>query len=132
MLDVTFYRDGRDRVSGVSARGHADFADHGEDIVCAAVSAILQAARLGLEAHIGPKLEAQMRSGALKLRWPAALRDLESVRAIVTTAELAIERIALRYPAHVRLQHRRVARVMGGGACERVTNLADRRRRQDV
>jgi uncharacterized protein len=132
MLEVTFYRDGLDRVSGVSARGHADFAEHGEDIVCAAVSAILQAARLGLDAHIGPKLEARMRSGALRLRWPAGLRDLESLRAIVTTAELAIERIALRYPAYVRVQHRRVPRVMGGGASGRVTNLADRRRRHDV
>ena len=132
MLEVTFYRDARDRVSGFSARGHADFADHGEDIVCAAVSAILQAARLGLEAYVGAQLEARMRSGALKLRWPAAHRDQESVRAIVTTAELAIERIALRYPAHVRLQHRRVAGVMRGDASGRVTNLADRRRGHDV
>ena len=51
MLEVTFYRDDRDRVSGFLARGHADYEEHGKDIVCAAVSAVLQAARLGLSAH---------------------------------------------------------------------------------
>ena len=132
MLEVTFHRDGRERLSGLSARGHADFADHGSDVVCAAVSAILQSVRLGLEAYVGADLEAHQRSGTLKLKWPAALRDLESVRAIVTTAELTIEQIALRYPAHVRFVRRQTARPMGGKASGRVTSLADRRRRHDV
>ena len=48
MLEVTFARNDRNRCCGISARGHADFAVHGKDVVCAAVSAILQAARLGL------------------------------------------------------------------------------------
>lgn len=34
--------------NSILVEGHANYADHGEDIVCAAVSAILYTAQLGL------------------------------------------------------------------------------------
>jgi uncharacterized protein YsxB (DUF464 family) len=132
VLQVTFYRDGRDRVARISARGHAGFADYGNDVVCAAVSAILQAARLGIEAYLGSEVEAGQRSGRLELAWPEPARANESVRAIVTTAELAIEEIARQYPNHVRLRRHGIARRMKRRSPGRVTTLADRRRRYDV
>ena len=103
MLEVTFFRDGHGQFRALSARGHTDFAEHGEDIVCAAVSAILQAARLGLERYAGNAPAAAQAPGAMDLGWSAADAGLESVRAIVATAEMAIEEIARRYPEHVRL-----------------------------
>jgi uncharacterized protein len=102
MLEVTFYRDESDRLCGLRARGHADFADHGRDIVCAAVSAILQAAHLGLREHARASVEARQEPGELDLRLRGNQRDLESVRAILRTAELAVEQIASRFPKHVR------------------------------
>ncbi len=101
MLEVTFYRDGRDRLSRFCACGHAEFAEHGEDIVCAAVSAILQAARLGLEAHARIACEVEQHAGNLDLRIPEAARADAAVQAIVATAELSVEQIARQYPAHV-------------------------------
>ena len=103
MLQVTFFRDGGDQFRALTARGHADFAEHGEDIVCAAVSAILQAARIGLERHAGIVLAATQNPGNMELGWSSADAELESVRAIVATAEMAIEEIARLYPEHVRL-----------------------------
>ena len=101
MLDVIFYRDGRNRLSSVFARGHAEFAVDADDLVCAAVSAILQTARLGLEEYASIELEAQQRSGDFRIRWPEERRDDESVRAIVGSAELAVAQIARQYPEHV-------------------------------
>ena len=103
MLLVTFTKDSRNRLSSVFAEGHALAGDHGEDVVCAAVSAIVQAARLGLEAYAGIELDVHQESGDFSMRWPEANRDDEAVRAIVTTAELSIEQIARQYPEHVRL-----------------------------
>ena len=101
MLSVIFYRDSRNRLSSVFARGHAGWADAGDDIVCAAASAILQAAQLGLADHAKTKLEVGQRAGELRLRWPEADRDDAAVAAIVRTAELAIESLAKQYPEHV-------------------------------
>ncbi|HZY96080.1 MAG TPA: ribosomal-processing cysteine protease Prp [Candidatus Cybelea sp.] len=111
MLEVTFYRDSHGRVAGLRACGHADFAARGEDIVCAAASAILQAARLGLTEYAGANITPRQNPGELELTWSERDRDLESVRAIAATAELAIEQIAQRYPAHVRLRRVDVRRV---------------------
>lgn len=104
MLEVTFYRDALKRRSAILAQGHAESARHGEDLVCAAVSAILQAARLGLEEHARLKLRVVQRPGSLRLTWPARARSDAAVAAILATAELSIARIAKQYPKHVRFR----------------------------
>jgi uncharacterized protein YsxB (DUF464 family) len=103
MLEVSFLRDDRGRLAAVRAFGHADFAVAGEDVVCAGVSAILQAARLGLEQHAKIPLEARQQSGELEMTWPASVRDDPAAVAIVETAELAVRQIAEQFPQHVRI-----------------------------
>jgi uncharacterized protein len=101
MLEVTFFRDSRQRLSSIFARGHAEFADHGEDLVCAAVSAILQSARLGLEQHERVDLGAAQKSGLFHIHVPAEARDREGVVAILATAHLSIRQLAAQFPDHV-------------------------------
>ena len=38
MTHLTFYRDDNDKFTGFECKGHAGFAEAGEDIVCAAIS----------------------------------------------------------------------------------------------
>ncbi len=99
---MTFRRDSRNRLSSVFADGHAGWAAHGEDVACAAVSAILQAAWVGLTDHAHVAIDGEREGGRLAMRWPKAERDRDDVRAIVATAELAIGQIAQQYPKHVR------------------------------
>jgi uncharacterized protein YsxB (DUF464 family) len=101
LLEVTFYRDGHHRFAGISAHGHVDFAEHGQDIVCAAVSGILQAVRLGLEHYAGGALTAFQQSGEFDVTLDDGGRDLESIQAIITTAQLAVTQVARRFPEHV-------------------------------
>jgi uncharacterized protein YsxB (DUF464 family) len=106
MVEVTFYRDGRERLSRFFASGHVEIPQSSSDeysLVCAAVSAVLQAARAGLEEHAKIDTAAQMRAGHLDVRVPENVRDDASVVAIVHTAEIAIEQIARQYPQHVRV-----------------------------
>ena len=41
MIDVLFYTDLDKVVTGFQMKGHAEYADYGQDIVCAAVSALV-------------------------------------------------------------------------------------------
>ena len=109
MLEVPFHRDARKRLASIQADGHAEAASYGKDVICAAASAILQAARLGLEEHCRLDVEADQRSGHFRLAWPAKARGDAAVQAIVATAELSIAAIAKQYPSHVRIR-RRLAR----------------------
>ena len=110
MLEVIFRRDSLDRLSSVFATGHVEIPATTSDefsLVCAAVSAILQAARLGLEAHVKLPLDVSQRSGDLAMRWPHRSREDERVGAIMETARLALEQIARQYPQHVRVSEER-------------------------
>lgn len=107
MLEVIFRRDSRERLSSVFASGHVEIAETSSDefsLVCAAVSGILQAARLGLEAHVKLPLDVEQRSGNLAMRWPSRAREDERVAAIMETARLAVAQIASQYPQHVRVK----------------------------
>jgi uncharacterized protein YsxB (DUF464 family) len=102
VLEVRFRRDSRDRLSSVVSTGHAGHGEPGEDVACAAVSALLQAAWVGLTdvAHVA--VSGHRRTGDLLMRWPEDVRDRDDVRAIVATAELAIEQIAKQYRGAIR------------------------------
>jgi hypothetical protein len=101
VVTVTFRRDSRNRLSSVFAEGHAGWAEHGRDLACAAVSAILQAAWVGLTDHAHVEVSGERSPARLAMRWPESERGRESVEAIVATAELAIGQIARQYPGNV-------------------------------
>jgi hypothetical protein len=107
MVEVELHEDSRGRLSSFVAEGHAGWAEHGSDVVCAAVSTLLQGAWLGLTEVACVTVEGSRSSGRLSLSWPAEAREREDVRAIVATAALAIERIAAQFPEHVRAVRRR-------------------------
>lgn len=103
MVEVHVHRDSRDRLSSLFARGHSGWAESGDDIVCAAVSAVLQAAWLGLTEVAKIDVRATREGGRLELEWPEETRDDPAVAAIVATAALSVERIAAQYPDHIRV-----------------------------
>ena len=102
MVTVRFRRDSRQRLSSVFSSGHAEQGAYGEDVACAAVSALLQAAWGGLTDVAGVAVAGRRRSGDLEMRWPEEARERTDVVAIVRTAELAIEQIAKQQPQAVR------------------------------
>ena len=109
MVEVRIRQDSRHRLSSFSVKGHADYAKGGTDVVCAAVSAVLQAAWLGLEEVAKVEITATRRRGRLELAWPESVRSDPRVDAIVTTAARSVERIAGQFPTHVRVLHEEVS-----------------------
>lgn len=110
MLAIDFYEDGRARPSSFHARGHVEIPESSSDeysLVCAAASAILQAARLGLAEHLNLALIVEQKPGHLDVSWPALAREDERLNAVVQTARLALEQIARQYPAHLCVTIRR-------------------------
>ena len=104
MLTIRFIKDSRKRLSSIFAKGHADAAIAGDDLVCAAASTIIQTAELGLSSYakvIGP-VERDKAAGRMSIVVGTEFRDRPDVRAILGTAELAIEALAKQYPANVR------------------------------
>lgn len=79
---------------GVECSGHCDYADAGEDIVCASLSSIVQTAVLGIMSIVGVNIgyEVDEKEGYLKAILPKQLTSEQSHDAdvILKTAYLGV------------------------------------------
>ena len=92
---------------GVTARGHADYAPHGQDIVCAAVSVLLDTYAAAARRY---QAEYQLRQAPgrmdilIRTLPPKHRRELDAVRAAVLAG---LERVAMAYPGRIYLDDER-------------------------
>lgn len=83
---------------GFTVEGHAGFADYGQDIVCAGVSAIAQAALYGLQDILGDAVRSRMREGYLEVLVPQDRAIEQGPRAVLRTLELGLTAVHRSYP----------------------------------
>ena len=106
MVDVVIFRNKDGHMIRFSVTGHADMAPRGEDIVCAGISALTQAAVIGLEKYVGSRLEVKVESGELTMKL-LNVPDLQT-NAILETMLFGLSEIAQNYPKSVHIrEHRR-------------------------
>lgn len=97
MLEVCRYDD------GFIISGHADYAEHGKDIVCAAVSTLLQTFIASVEELTGDELKTEITAGYGAVEY----RNLsEHAQILVDSFFIGIRKIADEYPQHVKLTRR--------------------------
>jgi uncharacterized protein YsxB (DUF464 family) len=106
MIKIDIFRTPAKLISGFSVSGHANTAPHGQDIVCAAVSALTQTAVLGLEGYLQHSIILEIAHGKLEVE----LKDLPNqlTEAILATMLLGLLEIEKINPQSVRIsEHRR-------------------------
>lgn len=91
---------------GFRARGHTGYADHGEDIVCAAVSALTQTAVLGLEETLAIAAEVAIEDGQLSCFLPKFLdqEKWEHGQILLDTVFRGLKAIADEYGQFVKVE----------------------------
>ena len=91
-------------LTGIESKGHSGFARSGRDIVCAAVSAIMQAMILGLEdiAQVhGLNVEADERVPLMRVTWPSS--EQERISLLTETTASSLKQIARENPKYVKI-----------------------------
>lgn len=100
MFVVTASRDTHDRICRLSARGHSGFAEEGSDIVCAAVSTLMQSLHVGLSDVL--KIDVTQRSDPkipeMTIEWDASN---DSGQQLARTILLSLKAVANSYPEYV-------------------------------
>ena len=108
MTTVAFFADEEGRLLGFEARGHTGYAHAGEDIVCAAVSALTQSALYGLrEVAKIPVMFEQEDDGAtliVMFRPEADAEDRAKGQILLRTLSGSLQAIAADYPRNVRIR----------------------------
>lgn len=108
MVRIEFRKNAAGDIVGVLAHGHAGWAQKGTDIVCAAVSATLQAMWLGLERVARIPVGSDVDPGHMELTWSSENAQLISVDMIVRTAATYLLELHCQYPAHVLIDRERI------------------------
>ncbi|MGM0507761.1 MAG: ribosomal-processing cysteine protease Prp [Fusobacteriota bacterium] len=93
--------------------GHAGYAVKGEDIVCAAVSAVIQHTAYGILEYLNLKPELQMRDGFLYLDLSGVnISDKErELNALLETLRITLKEIEKEHPNHMKLIEKEVTDV---------------------
>lgn len=105
MIEVQVRRDEKGDFLSFQATGHADYAPHGEDIVCAAVSALVQTTVLGLAHHVGIKPEIKVKAGYLRCNIPEnAAKKKAEVRLLLEVMLTGLREIKKEYPKYLELK----------------------------
>ncbi len=107
MTNVKFFKKNNNFVGFVS-EGHACYAKHGKDIVCAAVSTAIQSAAIGVVNVVGisATLDRNDSIGFFRLELPSDITDVDmkNSQIILKTLFLTIENLAQGYPKNIKLE----------------------------
>ena len=105
MIQAVFYRDAQDIFRGFRISGHAGYGEYGQDIVCAAVSALALTAVNSIEAFCSDRFTAQERDGDLDFRLVSA-GDSGS-QLLLKSLALGVEQIRQEYGSkYIKVRYR--------------------------
>ena len=92
-----------DRITGFSVSGHSGYAEHGQDIVCAAVSAVVSMAEATINDVCGAKAKVRVKDedARITLTLPTSCDEEESVQAVLAGMLLYLCNLRDEYPDYI-------------------------------
>ncbi len=91
------------RITGFSVSGHSGYAESGQDIVCAAISAVVTMAEATINDVCGAKAKVRVKEedARITLTLPAACDEEESVQAVLAGMLLYLCNLRDDYPDYI-------------------------------
>ncbi len=108
MLSVTVYRNPEGKIQGVQLSGHAGYREEGEDIVCAAVSALAENTVNSIEKLTGDEFEycaVNEEEGFLSFRLKSVSADSGL---LLDSLLLGLQGIEESYGDHIQIEYEEV------------------------
>ena len=92
-----------DRITGFSISGHSGYAEAGQDIVCAAISAVVNMAETTINDVCGAKAKVRVKEddARITLMLPASCDEEETVQAVLSGLMLTLISLREDYPDYI-------------------------------
>ena len=102
MTRCEFFRE-NERITGFSVSGHSGYAEAGQDIVCAAISAVVTMAEATINDVCGAKAKVRVKEedARVTLTLPTSCEEEESVQAVLAGMMLTLCSMRDDYPDHI-------------------------------
>ncbi|MFS0689856.1 ribosomal-processing cysteine protease Prp [Sporosarcina sp. 179-K 8C2 HS] len=104
MIKININEQPSGRINSFEMKGHADFAEHGKDLVCAGASAVSFGAVNAVIALTGitPDIQQGSDGGYLKVIFPKTEKD-DDIQLIVKAMIVSLQTIEQDYGQHIKL-----------------------------
>ena len=102
MTRCEFFTEG-DRITGFSVSGHSGYAEAGQDIVCAAISAVVTMAEATINEVCGAKAKVRVKDeqARITLTLPVSCDEEESVQAVLAGMMITLCGMRDDYPDYI-------------------------------
>ena len=102
MTKCEFFRE-NERITGFTVSGHSGYAEAGQDIVCAAISAVVAMAETTINDVCGAKAKVRVKEedARITLTLPASCDEEESVQAVLAGLLLYLCNLRDEYPDYI-------------------------------
>ena len=102
MTRCEFFTEG-DRITGFSISGHSGYAEAGQDIVCAAISAVVTMAEATINEVCGAKAKVRVKDeqARITLTLPVSCDEEETVQAVLTGMMITLAGMRDDYPDYI-------------------------------
>ena len=103
MIRCEFFTEG-DRITGFTVSGHSGYAAAGEDIVCAAVSAIVTMTEATVNDVCGARAKVRVKDGEnnrITLTLPASCEEEDSIQAVLAGMMTTLASYRDDYPDYI-------------------------------
>ena len=92
-----------DRITGFSVSGHSGYAEAGQDIVCAAISAVVTMAEATINDVCGAKAKVRVKEAdaRITLTLPASCDEEDAVQAVLAGMMLYLCNLREEYPDYI-------------------------------
>ena len=92
-----------DRITGFSVSGHSGYAEAGQDIVCAAISAVVTMAEATINDICGAKAKVRVKEAdaRITLTLPASCDEEDAVQAVLAGMMLYLCNLREEYPDYI-------------------------------
>ncbi|MCG3089239.1 ribosomal-processing cysteine protease Prp [Sporosarcina cyprini] len=104
MIEVIITEQPSGRISSFEMKGHADFAEHGKDLVCAGASAVSFGSVNAIIALTGitPEIKQGSDGGYIKVDFPVTEKDAD-IQLIVRAMIVSLQTIEQDYGNHIQI-----------------------------
>ena len=105
MTKIKFFKD-KDIIAKVECLGHTGFDEFGKDVLCASISALVQACYLGLKDVLDIELKLVRKDGYLSFELPKNLQIeiLKNAQVLLKTLEISIKDLCDGYSKYISME----------------------------
>ena len=107
MINILILKDNQKNIKFIEATGHSGYAESGYDIVCSAVSTLMQSLAVGLTEVVKVSVDVKI-DEAIPYMSVSLIDNNEKVQTLMQTTVLSLKQVANEFTKHIKIKEKQV------------------------